>query len=350
VKILTLCFILSFSVVTQASRAIVKNYQSFYYSDSLTSYLLIPTLMDIGKDQVLIESGSSGATSTADGAAFFGHRAVSENWLVLVSVGAQNGLIASARSQFNTEFSKNFRLMQNPLNLFLGYKFFGQSVVLGFSRSEFKDKLSFEFEKSFVTTIGYRYGLFHLNLHVVNDDQVNNSVGDELGTEQALQIVGLYELDSAELAIKYDSFFQKQKNNFIENSSRDRQSFQISYFDMTKFQDIQFSYRFEYASQSIKDKISDEVNRINYFPITLGFQNQLADWLSLVGTIKQPLFVNQGTGILQLNNATTVYLGSEFNYKNAQINALLGGLSGGTANQNLDGNSLLSQVSLTYRY
>ena len=345
--LLTLIFSASFA---QASRALVKNYQSFYQSDSLVSYLLIPTLMDTGKNQILIESGTTVANSTIDGAAFVGHMTLKENWLVLFSLGVQNDLVSSARVRFNVENSKTYKLMQNPVSLFLSYKFWGQSMVLGVSRSEYKDKLAVESEKSYVTTLGYRYGLFHLDFHWVNADQVKNNAGDELNIEQPLQLVGLYELDSAELAIKYDSYFQKQKINSIENASDDRQIVQISYFDMSKIQDIQFNYRLEYYSQSIKNKSSNEVNRVNYFPVTLGFQSGITDWLNLIGTVKQPLFINQGSNVLSTDNATTVQVGSEFKYKDAQVNALLGGLSGPIAAANIDGNNFLGQVSLGYKF
>lgn len=349
-KLLTLLSLLFSFSAAQASRALIKNYQSFYQSDSLTSYLLIPTLMDIGKDQILIESGATMATSVTNGAAFVGQIALKENWLALVSLGEQNDLVGSARVRFNSENSKTYRLMQNPLNLFVAHKFWGQSVAVGVSRSEFKDKLTTDLEKAFVTTVGYRFGLFHLDFHWATVDQVKTAVGDELNIEQPLQVIGLYELDSAELAMKYDSYFQKQKINSIENASEDRQIVQISYFDMSKIQDIQFNYRLEYYSQSIKNKITNEVNRINYFPITLGFQSGITDWLNVIGTVKQPLFINQGSGVLHSDNATTVQVGSEFKYKDAQINALLGGLSGPTAGGNIDGSSLLSQVSLSYKF
>ena len=338
------------SSIAQASRALIKNYQSFYHSDSLASYLLIPTLMDIGKDQILIESGLTTATSMTNGAAFVGQMALKESWLVLLSVGAQNDLVGSARARFNSENSTTYKLMQNPLNLYLAYKFWGQSVVVGVSRSEFKDKLTTETEKAYTTTLGYRYGLFHLDLHFTNADHVKTAAGEELNTEQPLQFVGLYELDSAELAFKYDSYFQKQKVSSVENSSVDRQIVQISYFDMSRIQDIQFNYRLEYFSHTVKNKISNEVNRVNYFPVTLGFQSGITDWLNFIGTVKQPLFINQGSGVLNLDNATTVVIGTEFKYKDAQVDAILTGLSGGTAPASIDGNSLLGQVSLTYKY
>ena len=329
----------------------IKNHQSFYHSDSLISYLLIPTLMDVGKDQILFESGSTIPNTTTTGSAFVGHKTLNEQWLLLAALGEQNDLIGGARARFNSDNAQSFLLMQNPVHLFLNFKFWGQNLVLGTSYSKYENKLGLDQEKSNTVALGYRFGLLHFDFHFAALDRSVLANGDELFTEQPLQFVGLYELDSAELAIKYDSYFQKNTSGGLETKSEDQQIVQISYYDDTKIQDIQFNYRLEYQSRSIKDKSTNLVNRVNSFPVTLGFKNQVTSWLNVLGSVRQHLFVNQGLGPLTTNNTTSVNIGAQLTYSDIRIDALLSGLStAAIGNQNLDGGNLLSQVSLVYKY
>lgn len=329
----------------------IKNHQSFYHSDSLISYLMIPTLMDFGKDQILLESGGTVANSTTTGSAFVGHKTLNEQWLLLASMGEQNDLIGGARARYNSDNAQSFMLMQNPVHLIVNYKFWGQNIVLGTSYSKYENKLGLDQEKANTAIIGYRYGLLHFDFHFAIIDRSVLANGDELVTEQPLQFVGLYELDSAELAVKYDSYFQKNKSGGIETRSEDQQIVQISYYDDTKIQDIQFNYRLEYHSRSIKDKFTNLVNRVNSFPVTLGFEHQVAPWLNVLASVSQELFVNQGLGPLTTNNTTSVNVGTQLTYSDIRLDALLSGLSTSAAgNQNLNGANLFSQVSLTYKY
>lgn len=307
--------------------------------------------MDTGKDQILLESGRTSTSSTTSGSAFVGHKTLNEHWLLMAALGEQNDLVGGARARFNSDNAQSFSLMQNPVHLFLNYKFWGQDLVLGTSFSKYDNKTGRDKESTNTVAIGYRFGLLHFDFHFAGTDRSVLASGDELFSEQPLQFVGLYELDSAELAVKYDSYFQKTKSGGIETRSEDQQIVQISYFDDTKIQDIQFNYRIEYHSRSIKDKFTNLVNRVNSFPVTLGFENQVAPWLNVLASIRQQLFVNQGLGPLITNNTTSVNVGSQFIYKDIRVDALLSGLSTtAAANQNLDGNNLLTQVSLIYKY
>lgn len=336
---------------TQASRALIKSHQSFYHSDSLISHLLIPTLTDVDQDQLLIESGLTNTLSSNRAASFVGHKMVSEKWLVLLALGEQNDLVGGARTRFNSDNNQFFMLMQNPVHLFVTYKFWGQSLVLGTSYSNYRNKKGLDYEKSTTTSIGYRYGLLHLNFHWTAVDQSIHNNGDELTLEQPMQFVGLYQLDSAELAIKYDSYFQKFKIGGVESTSEDQQIVQISYYDDTKIQDIQFNYRIEYNSRTNKNKLTNTVNRVNSFPVTLGFDHRISPWLKLISSVKQPLFINQGTGPLHTANSTSVNVGAQFTYEKVRVDGVLNGLSTSqTGSQTIDGNSLLTQVSLTYTY
>ena len=93
------------------------------------------------------------------------------------------------------------------------------------------------------------------------------------------------------------------------------------------------------------------MNRVNSFPVTLGFKNQVTSWLNVLGSVRQHLFVNQGLGPLTTNNTTSVNIGAQLTYSDIRIDALLSGLStAAIGNQNLDGGNLLSQVSLVYKY
>ena len=187
-------FILFFILIqntAHASRAMIKNHQSFYHSDSLISYLLIPTLMDVGKDQILFESGSTIPNTTTTGSAFVGHKTLNEQWLLLAALGEQNDLIGGARARFNSDNAQSFMLMQNPVHLFLNYKFWGQNLVLGTSYSKYENKLGLDQEKSNTVALGYRFGLLHFDFHFAALDRSVLANGDELFTEQPLQFVGL---------------------------------------------------------------------------------------------------------------------------------------------------------------
>lgn len=271
--------------------------------------------------------------------------------MLLAALGEQNDLVGGARTRFNADNSESFVLMQNPVHLSIAYKFWGQSFALGTSYSKYENKLGLDLEAANIYSVGYRYGLLHFDFHYATLDRSVLANGNELSTEQPFQFVSLYELDSAELAIKYESYFQKRKAAGIENLSEDQQLVQISYYDDTKIQDIQFNYRLEYQSRTIKNKFTNLVNRVNSFPVTLGFEHQVASWLNVLASVRQHLFINPGIGPLGMSNTTTVNIGTQFLYGSVRLDALLSGLSSSSAsNQNIDGTNLLSQVSLVYSY
>ena len=241
-------------------------------------------------------------------------------------------------------------LLLNPVHLNVAYKFWGQSLVLGTSYSKYQNKIGLDQEKAGTASVGYRYGLLHFDFHLGLSDKSILANGSELFLEQPMQFIGLYELDSAELAIKYESYFQKNKVAGIETISEDQQSVQISYYDYTRIQDIQFNYRIEYSSRTIKNKRTDLVNRVNTFPVTLGFEHHVLPWMNMMASVRQHMFVNQGTGVLHMPSTTNVNVGAQLLYQDLIVDALVSGISNSTATQNIDGANLLSQVSLTYKY
>lgn len=105
-------------------------------------------------------------------------------------------------------------------------------------------------------------------------------------------------------------------------------------------------------------------------PVVLGFEGEANSWLTLRGSITQYLLVadnktettpKTGIGaIAQVNgldkeqspaaNNTAVAVGAGLKFNKVTVDGTLSGLTGASAGQNLDGNTLLSQVGLTYMF
>jgi len=91
-------------------------------------------------------------------------------------------------------------------------------------------------------------------------------------------------------------------------------------------------------------------------PIGLGLESQLTSWFAIRGSVTQTVLVDKTERKNTASNSmkigeddTVVTLGSSFNYKDFVLDATLAG-SGGTGTAQIDGNTLMANVGLTYAF
>lgn len=102
-------------------------------------------------------------------------------------------------------------------------------------------------------------------------------------------------------------------------------------------------------------------------PVILGMEVDANSWMTLRGSITQNVLIadskvettpSTANAAFRANdvefapgkNSTVVAVGAGLKFNKVTVDGTLSGLTGATAGQNLDGNSLLSQVGLTYMF
>lgn len=336
--------------VALASRARVEIGQSFYESQSVYSYLLFPTLAEPEVTRLLLETGTSVATSRAQVPGAIVQYSATPDWTGLLSVGILPEIVSLSREDHNLIEVKSFQLPQNSLTAIAVKRFSGQSLAMGLSRSEFKDLTNDLFEYSTVAVLAYRWRFLHSALHVVLDDRVNVVGNEVLRLRQPFQYSLLYRADQSEFSLQYRSFFQVSELNGSELTSIDQQDVSLGYLDRTAISMINFSYRVEYVSKSVIDRLANSSNRSNSIPVTFLFETKIGNGINLLGSVRQPIWINQGTGNQVIQNQTQVMIGASVDWNKAKITGSLNGLSGAAATQKLDGSQLLSRVGLEYSF
>lgn len=340
-----LFFVLGFSIISEASRARIEVSQSFYDSLSLNSFLLFPTLVVPENTRVLLETGNSAATASSalpGGVLQYSH---DQDWTALLSLGLQPQIVATSRELHNQAQATSFKLPQNSFGLIGVKRFAGQSLAIGFNHSEFKDKTNDLFEKSVVGIVAYRWRSLHSTLHWALEDRVNVPGGEELSLRQPFQYSLLYQAEQSEISLQYRSYFQFAELNGSETTSVDQQDFVVGYLDRTLVSMINFSYRIEYLSRTIVDRLADSSERTNEVPVTFLFESKISNQINLMGSVRQPIFYNSNIG-----NQTQVNVGAELVWDKVILSGTFQGLAGAGSTQKVDGSNLLSRVGLQYTF
>lgn len=128
--------------------------------------------------------------------------------------------------------------------------------------------------------------------------------------------------------------------------------------DSNKKDGNEFFYGVKLASFDLKNKTSDKKQTTLMLPVIVGFEAEGTSWLTLRGSLTQNVLIQNekdetaNTELSPGANSTVAAIGAGLKFNKITVDGSLQGLTttAGAANQQLDGNNLLSTVGLTYMF
>ncbi len=327
-------------------------------------------------DFVSVESGLSTATTVDNNAEGLAKFSTGDNSKMLVAIGHKDEAIQSQRKFMNAASGKAFLMQQNPVEVIYGVKTGGNVYAGGLFYSKYKDKTTDKNEESTGARFGATFGDFKakINLGLVNKVQnvVSPVSGDGTFSNQPYTNVAVrYAMGENKFGLDFTMWNAKRDDTLgVEANSFEFQNIKFQYVNTTAKDGEDFFYGVAVDSISLKDKTQSKDLRRLALPVWFGLEHQASEWLTVRGSLKQTLWaqstddrgysagaVDGASGVDGVAsdfspdaNNTEAAIGVGLKYKSVMFDGTLSGLTGKTANQQLDGNNLLAQAGLTYNY
>jgi hypothetical protein len=329
--------------------------------DTQTVYGNPADMFFVGGDYVTIETGKTAATSLNDGAEGMVVRSMGDAKMGL-SLGHDSDVALQQRSSVAALFpSKVNYLQQNPIELTYGMKTGDMAWAGTFVYSNYKSKTGInEKEDSMGLRAGLRMGALDakLGLGLANNYQ-NDTDGKFKGTLSASIGAG-YSMDN----LYFNGFFRqagwKTENAAgTETAKIDYNTIQANVTSSHKKDGSEFFYGAGLANSTTKNSVGDSKTTSLTLPVWMGLEVDAASWAVLRGSITQTVLINDskteagGTTTAEVSpgaNNTVVNVGAGIKFNKITLDGSLEGLSGGTATQQLNGNTLLGSVGMTYMF
>lgn len=357
-----------------ASRARVTSLSGSKHVLDTQSIYSNPAKMFLMGDFVNLESGTQ-ATTTSTGEGLnaegllvrsmgdakmglsLGHR--SEN----ASSFGLRGLLASAAPTANSKFEQ-----QNPVELSYGMKAGDMTWAGTLVYSNYNDKVNDVKENSMGVRLGALMGAWDLSLGVglmntVKDATAAGGPGvggvDFKGTTGISAYAG-YSMESLYAFGEVVLAGAKMENQTTgaEMAKVDQTQITIGVVESVKKDGNEFFYGASLVSTEAKEKVGDDKNSSLTLPVIVGLEAEATSWLTLRGSLTQTVVVNKvknefGASIGEADpdeNNTVAAVGAGLKFNKVAVDGSLQGLTGGTADQEVDGDDLLTTVGLTYMF
>lgn len=332
--------------------------------DTQTVYGNPADMFFVGGDYVTIETGKTSATTLNDGAEGMVVRSMGDAKMGL-SLGHDSDVALQQRGSVAALFpSKVNYLQQNPIELTYGMKTGDMAWAGTFVYSNYKSKTGInEKEDSMGIRAGLRMGALDakLGLGLANNYQ-NDTDGKFKGTLSASIGAG-YSMDN----LYFNGFFRqagwKTENAAgTETAKIDYNTIQANVTSSHKKDGSEFFYGAGLANSTTKNGTAPEVKTTSLtLPVWMGLEVDAASWAVLRGSITQTVLINDSKkettpaagGDYEFSpgaNNTVVNVGAGIKFNKITLDGSLEGLSGGAATQQLNGNTLLGSVGMTYMF
>ncbi len=362
-----------------ASRARVQSLGNSAHITDTQSVYSNPAKMFLMGDFVNLESGAQTTTT---------QNANAEGLLVRSMGDAKAGLSLGHKSENASAFGLRALLVggagaplatmnvlveqQNPLELSYGMKSGDMTWAGTFVYSNYNDKVTDAKENSMGVRLGALTGAwdFSLGLGLLNTVKGKSAVtiapagvttGDEIefkGTIGVSAFAGytmgsLYTFGEVVLA----GAKMENTTTATEMAKVDSTQITIGAVESVKKDGNEFFYGVSLVSSDLKNKTADEKTTSLSLPVIVGLEAEATSWMVLRGSLTQTVLINNSketdtTGTTAetspgLNN-TVAAIGAGLKFNKVTVDGSLQGLTGTAANQQLDGNDLLTTVGLTY--
>lgn len=341
-----------FVSASYASRARVAAFQTNHLSDTELSFILPTKGLEIA-DYLLFESGSKSAFKGDKRAFGAFKRSLNDDTAVVMTFGRDSDLVQGARDIANSYFVGSFYPeAQNSINLNYVTRQMGYSYSMGFYYSHYKDKVTPLDNSASTLNLGFRVSDFTLGFFGSLDNSTDDGLGKKLSISSSFVTHLNYEMDNFQFILKLGSSKVQQQSTGALTDSLRYLNYSMGMASNTHNGNEIFFYRIDLETTQVDDLIVDGiVEKTITLPLTLGVESDFNDFIKIRSSVKQTMGVSQSMQYSPGPNSTTaaVGLGIKMNSK-LLVDGVLQGLVGPTANQRIDSNYLLSQVSLTYLY
>lgn len=336
--------------------------------DTQTVYGNPADMFFVGGDYVTIETGKTTATGLNDGAEGMVVRSFGDAKFGF-SLGHDSDVAVQQRGLAAAAFTSAVNyLQQNPIELTYGMKAGDLAWAGTFVYSNYKSKTGINEKED---TMGLRGGLrmgaldAKFGLGLANNYQ-NDTDGKFKGTLSVSAGVG-YAMDNL-----YFHGFVRQSGFKVEGPAPtntelakvDLTTIEATVTSSHKKDGSEFFYGAGLASATVKNSpAGGEVKTTSLgLPVWMGLEVDAASWAVLRGSIKQTVLINDSktetsptpagtdTEFSPGPNNTVVNVGAGLKFNKITIDGSLEGLSGATASQQLNSNTLLGTVGLTYMF
>lgn len=329
--------------------------------DTQTVYGNPADMFYVGGDYVTLETGKTAATGLNDGAEGMVVRSFGDSKFGL-SLGHDSDVAVQQRSAVTALFpSKVNFFQQNPVELSYGMKAGDMAWAGTLVYSNYKSKTGINEKED---TMGLRGGLrmgaldAKVGLGLANNYQ-NDTDGKFKGTLSASLGVG-YAMDN----MYFNGFFRqagwKAENAAgTETAKYDYNTIQANVTSSHKKDGSEFFYGVGLATSTTKNSVGDAKVTDLTLPVWMGLEVDAASWAVLRGSISQTVLINDskteagGNTVAEVSpgaNNTVVNVGAGIKFNKITVDGSLEGLSGATATQQLNGNTLLGSVGMTYMF
>jgi hypothetical protein len=331
-----------------------------HLSDTQTVYTNPADMFVLGGDYVTLETGLTAATSTSNGAEGMVVRSMGDAKLGL-SLGHDSSNAVDLRTLGGVPAAVGSQ--QNPVEVSYGVKKGDLAWAGTLIYSNYKDKTAADQKED---TLGLRGGLrmgaldASLRLGIANNASTA-AFGKFKGTLGIGASVG-YEMDNMYFAGDVTMAGYKTENPAgTETHKVDRTAISATATSFHKKDGSEFFYGAGLTSSTNKDGATavDSKETSLTLPVWMGFEVDAASWAVLRGSITQTVLINDSKTTAGNNttvetspgpNNTVVAVGAGLKFNKITLDGSLEGLSGGTATQKLNGNTLFSSVGLTYMF
>lgn len=370
-QLLAILITISFSTAFATKARLKALSNAFHLSGTQTVYTSPYHLMSLD-NFVAVESGLTTAGTVDNGAEGSVLMNVNPDAKLFFSLGHLDESVQSQRKFTNGLAGVTaYRTQQNPAEVLFSWKD-GKTVWgIGTYYSNFNDKLANEKESSAGLRLAASYGdlKWKMNFGLVNS--AVNTAGDQLNNNTYFNYGLRYSKETLRYGFDFTTWDVSQTLNAATspNESHSFQSLNFRIIDTKKLEAGEFFYGLGLEQVNVKNKIADKKFQRLTAPLIMGAEFKAIDWLTIRGSITQTVLVANskdefGYTAASLSGATGVATGeysAEANntaaaagvglmFNNVQLDASLKGLIGSTANQNINGTDLLSQVSAVYKY
>lgn len=344
---------------------------SFHLVDTQTEFSSPYHLFSI-PDFVSLESGKTTAASTTDGAEGIAKMSINDSSKFLVAIGHKDETAQTQRTFLNKAATKAFVTQQNPVELMYGVKLADGTIWAGgLYFSNFKDKVADNNEQSMGLRVGASHGDFKWKVNLGLTNKVQNTT-DGTFTSQPYASLGLrYGIDKdKKFGFDYTTWKAKAESTTgLETQSHDYQAFKLQYVNTTQADGNDFFYGVSLDSVTLKNSsptpaVSGNFTRLA-LPVWFGVEHNATEMFTVRASIKQTVWgqskdesgyvagsvegVQGGLSEMAAEpNTTVVSAGMGLKFQKFTLDGTLAGLTGATATQQVNSNTLFALVGGTY--
>ena len=365
------------STTAFASRARVTSLGNSAHITDTQSVFSNPAKMFLMGDFVSLESGKTATDNT--GTIGLNKQDNAEGAIVRTMGDAKVGLALGHKSENASVYglrnlltnvtvggSSKFE-QQNPIEISYGMKSGDMTWAGTLVYSNYNDKKNEVKENSAGLRLGLLMGAWDINAGIGLASQVKDKTTtpavDFKGTGSYSVFAGytmgsLYTYGEATIA---GAKMEAQANG-QELAKVDVTRFSVGAIESMKKDGNEFFYGAKLASYTQKEKVNDQKITTLSLPVTLGMEAEATSWLTLRGSLTQTVLLannKKETGATLNNeeapgaNNTKAAIGAGLKFNKITVDGSLEGLTTdatGAANQQLDGDTLLTTVGMTYMF